>query len=329
MLRSCANCGTEVDETAVFCPTCGQPIDQDVETEIPPAPSWPDPEPEPVAMREDIRGAPPRPDNFRDDHAAGWDERVGATEPDDVTRVERRPADDAGDDAEREHPGDRDEGILGGILRRPSLDDAPPHDVDGSPGFPPAAAATLGETPTGREPASRPGSLGERMRERAMERPTAAAQPEERTAAPAEDGARRAAAGARGPARRASRTELPLTVPVTLSAWLIGGGALLGAVGGLLAVFDGAGTAVDILLLVGLLGVAATVFLANNLPSMPQLRLATLVVILVAFGVALDRLGFGRAGAGELLLFLGTAAAAMGVILVETGNDQPLGGPSA
>jgi hypothetical protein len=306
MLRSCANCGTEVDETAMFCPTCGQPIDQDVETEIPPAPSWPDPEPEPVAMREDVRAAPPRPDNFRDDPVGGWDDRGTAPEPDDVTRLERRPT---------EGP--------------PSLEDAPPHDVDSGAAFPPASAATMGETTTDREPASRPGMLGERMRQRAVERPAAAVHPEQRSAASAEDGADRDAAGARRPARRASRTELPVTLPVTLSSWLIGGGALLGAVGALLAVFDGLGTAVDILLLVGLLGVAATVFLANNLPSMPQLRLATLVVILVAFGVALDRLGFGRAGAGELLLFLGTAAAAMGVILVETGNDQPLGGPSA
>ena len=25
MTRFCANCGTEVDDNAVFCPTCGQP----------------------------------------------------------------------------------------------------------------------------------------------------------------------------------------------------------------------------------------------------------------------------------------------------------------
>lgn len=42
MARYCANCGTEVEENAVFCPTCGQAIDQATETEIPPAPAWPE-----------------------------------------------------------------------------------------------------------------------------------------------------------------------------------------------------------------------------------------------------------------------------------------------
>ena len=50
MPRFCANCGTEVEDLAVFCPTCGQPIDQASETEIPAAPAWPDPATdEPVA----------------------------------------------------------------------------------------------------------------------------------------------------------------------------------------------------------------------------------------------------------------------------------------
>ena len=48
------------------------------------------------------------------------------------------------------------------------------------------------------------------------------------------------------------------------------------------------------------------------MPAVPHLRLATLSVALIGFGIALDRLGFGGAGIGELLLFLGTAAAGMG-----------------
>ena len=316
MLRYCANCGTEVDESAVFCPTCGQPIDQEVEAEIRPAPSWPDPES--VEPRDDVRVAPPRPDNFHDDAPDDWDPpSAAAAGTADRTGIQRRAADDDVD-------ADAGRTAASGVAGR--LDDAPPHEVDRSGDFPPAAAATLGETAAGREPTSRRGTLSHRFRERAAERPTAPPGRDERPSRAAPPGDGRADPPAR---QRSARSDLPVTMPVTLSAWLIGAGALLGAIGALLALFDGLGSAVDVLLLVGLLAVAASVFIASSLPAIPQLRLATLVVVLVAFGVALDRLGFGRAGAGELLLFLGTAAAAMGVILVETGNDQPLGGPSA
>jgi hypothetical protein len=79
-------------------------------------------------------------------------------------------------------------------------------------------------------------------------------------------------------------------------------------------------------LLLALLGIAATVFFATALPDVPNLRLISLVVVLIAFGAALDRLAFGGAGIGELLLFLGTAAAAIGAIILELGRDQPVSG---
>ena len=123
--------------------------------------------------------------------------------------------------------------------------------------------------------------------------------------------------------------DLPITTPVTLSAWLIGIGAVVGALGALIGLFDGIGAAIDLLALVALLAVAATVFLASSLPAIPHLRFITLAVVLVAFGIALDRLGIGRAGAGDLLLFLGSAAAMIGAVLLELGQDQPLGGPQS
>jgi hypothetical protein len=123
--------------------------------------------------------------------------------------------------------------------------------------------------------------------------------------------------------------DLPITMPVTLSAWLIGIGAALAAVGALIALFDGFGSAIDLLALITLLAVAATVFFSAALPAIPHLRFITLAVVLVAFGVALDRLGFGRAGAGDLLLFLGSAAAVIGAVLLELGHDQPLSGPQS
>jgi hypothetical protein len=118
-------------------------------------------------------------------------------------------------------------------------------------------------------------------------------------------------------------------MPVTLSAWLIGIGAALGAIGALIALFDGFGSAIDLLALLALLAVAATVFFSAVLPAIPHLRFITLAVVLIAFGVALDRLGFGRAGAGDLLLFLGSAAAVVGAVLLELGHDQPLSGPQS
>jgi hypothetical protein len=255
--RFCANCGTEVDDNAVFCPTCGQAIDQEVESEMPPAPSWPEPTPrapqaghQPFEPDEDdvVAAAPPRHED-----------------PDWASQPDVEPIEEAGEPAAE--PGTAE------VTRvvEPPPPPAAPAPGSSRPGVPP---------PPPREPA--------------------------------------------GPAM-----DIPLTMPVTLSAWLIGGGAALGAIGALIGLFDGLGTAIDLLLLIGLLGVAATVFLSDRLPHVPQLRLITLAVVLVAFGVALDRLGFGRAGAGDLLLFLGTAAAAIGAIILETGRDQPLGGPSA
>jgi hypothetical protein len=133
----------------------------------------------------------------------------------------------------------------------------------------------------------------------------------------------------RGRDRGLPEVNLPITMPVTLSAWLIGVGALL-AVIGLLVVLVGSGlNVIDLLLLIALLGVAAAVFFSGSVPVVPHLRLATLVVAMITFGVALDRIGFRTGGAGELLLFLGSAAAAIGAIILELGQDQPLGGPQS
>lgn len=115
-------------------------------------------------------------------------------------------------------------------------------------------------------------------------------------------------------------------MPLTLSAWLIGGGAALAALGVIIGLFDGFLNPVDLILLLALIGIAATVFFSANVPNIANLRLITLAIVLVGFGVGLDRIGFGGAGIGELLLFLGTAAAAIGAILLELGRDQPLGG---
>jgi len=211
MSRYCANCGTEVEDLAVFCPTCGQPIDQASETEIPAAPAWPEPPDEAAAPEPMQAAAQPR-------------------------------------------------------YEEPTRTEVPP---------PPPAAA--------------PGP-------------------------PASD-------------RQGPPVNVPITLPVTLSAWLIGGGAAVAALGVIIGLFGGVLNPIDLLLLLVLIGIAATVFFSANVPGIPHLRLITFAVVLIGFGMALDRIGFGGAGIGELLLFLGTAAAAIGAIILELGRDQPLGSP--
>ena len=112
-----------------------------------------------------------------------------------------------------------------------------------------------------------------------------------------------------------------------LSGWLIGGGALVGAIGALAGLVTGAPPAIDLLLLLVLAGIGITVFFSASVPEIANLRLATLAVVLVGFGVALDRIFVGLAGVGTLLLLMGTAGAAIGAIILELGRDQPLGGP--
>ena len=133
---------------------------------------------------------------------------------------------------------------------------------------------------------------------------------------------------ARHPAPSAPPISVPFTMPVTLSAWLIGGGVVLAALGIVIGLF-GFLRPVDLVLLIALIGIAATVFFSASVPEIPQLRLVTFVIVLLAFGMAIDRIMFAGAGAGELLLFLGAAAASIGAILLELGRDQPLGGPLA
>lgn len=124
-----------------------------------------------------------------------------------------------------------------------------------------------------------------------------------------------------------SQINVPVTWPVMLSGWLIGGGAAIAALGALIGLFLGFLNVIDLIVLLALVGIATTVFFSASIPAIPHLRLVTLVVVLIAFGIALDRIGFGRAGIGTLLVFLGTAAAGIGAILLDLGRDQPLGGP--
>ena len=112
--------------------------------------------------------------------------------------------------------------------------------------------------------------------------------------------------------------EIPLTWPTTIAGWLIGAGSLLGAIF-LIATL---GNVVSLLLFVALLGVAASVFVADRMPQVPHLRLLVLVTTMIGLGVGLARAGFTVNGVDTLFL-LAMLAAGGGALLIELDRDRP------
>jgi zinc-ribbon domain len=112
--------------------------------------------------------------------------------------------------------------------------------------------------------------------------------------------------------------EIPLTWPSTIAGWLIGAGSLLGAIF-LIATL---GNVVSLLLFVALLGVAASVFVADRMPEVPHLRLLVLVTTMIGLGVGLARAGFTVNGVDTLFL-LAMLAAGGGALLIELDRDRP------
>ena len=125
--------------------------------------------------------------------------------------------------------------------------------------------------------------------------------------------------------RAAPSAELPITWPTTLSGWLIGAGSLLGAIF-LIPRLGSAGYVVSLLLFLALLGIAATVFLADRVPEIPRLRLAVLMTTSIGLGVALSRAAFSIAGVDTLFL-VAMLAAAGGALLIELDRDRPMPPP--
>jgi zinc ribbon protein len=123
------------------------------------------------------------------------------------------------------------------------------------------------------------------------------------------------ASTARGP-------DLPITWPTMLSGWLIGGGSLLGA----LALIPRLGNVVSLLLFLALVGIAATVFLADRVPDVPRQRLVILVVSMIGLGVGLARAGFSVQGT-ETVFLVAMLAAAGGALLIELDRDRPMPPP--
>lgn len=113
--------------------------------------------------------------------------------------------------------------------------------------------------------------------------------------------------------------DLPFTWPTTASGWLIGIGSAVGAI----ALIPSLGNLLSILLFLALLGVVASVFLAERMPDIPRLRLITLVVTTIGLGIALDRSAFTVRGM-ETILLIAMIAAAGGALLIELDRDRPM-----
>lgn len=119
-----------------------------------------------------------------------------------------------------------------------------------------------------------------------------------------------------------SEPDLPFTWPVMLSGWLIGAGSGLAA----LTLLPVLGNPLNLLLFVALLAIAASIFLADRVPTIPHQRLATFSVVLVALGIALERAAFRVSGIDTIFLVTVVAAAA-GALLLELGRDRPVPPP--
>lgn len=104
-----------------------------------------------------------------------------------------------------------------------------------------------------------------------------------------------------------------------LSGWLIGAGSGLAAI----ALLPILANVLNLVLFLALLAITATVFLADRLPRFAHVRLATLVVVMIALGVALDRSAFTVRGIDTVFLIT-VLVAAGGVLLVEVDRDRPM-----
>jgi hypothetical protein len=279
MSQVCGHCGTEVEDEALFCPACGQPLAaEEAVPELPPAPDWP----------EAPAGSAPPPTMTPEEAHAAWARGRDASS---------ALADPTPDEPHGDAP-------------------ASPRDAD----FEAAAVPTPVPTPTGDEvPPWRRGVAARNP----------APRPEE-TAPPADTAGATRAGAAPQPAGI-------VTTPTTLSGWLIGVGSLVGALALFLPWLQGVGyTALwglastpNILILILLLGVGASIFLAGVVPAFPHRSLANLAVTLIGVGIGLDAVARPVSTAGALIFLLALLVAAAGALLPELGLDRPVGGPQA
>lgn len=299
----CASCGTEVDQDAIFCPACGQPIRAGAQPELPPAPDWPAP--------------PPRP---AEPTAAGHD-----------VAVEKGyvPPDAAGQEPFRAEPAPA--GAQLPPAEQPYLagppDVAQPPDVAAPPGLepPPEPAPPPVQPPAPEAPADVPP-----WRRGVAFRPTPLPPPDTSMPPPAETaGSPRppAVADPFGPAGI-------IVLPETIAGWL----TTLGAVVGVLALFlpwrEGFGytaswglaSGINLLVGIALLALLVVLLAPHWVPAIPRRDLAIAAIGLVGVGIGLDRLGLPLTGMGATVFLIGMILVAGGGLIAELSLDRPTGG---
>lgn len=316
MTRICAHCGTEVDGEALFCPTCGQPVDAVVEPELPPAPDWPEaPSQSPASdAGPPAGGAPSEDEELHEAPGAPAQPEMAPAQPEMPV-----PAGRAGEPEDAEPTSDAE-----------GADDVP------APPAPPATTSHAWEAqPDDRSvPPWRRGAV-----HRATEEQAAASEAGDATGStPSGAGQPAPSPSPRpGPAGRSgSRAPSEIVrVPQLLSDWLAG----IGAIAGLLTMFLpwrlgggyssvwGLASGVNVLVTLVLIGVLVIVFLPDLLGSIPRRGLVLLVVGAVGTGIGLDRVGLPLTGAGGIVFCIAMLVLATGGAVAVLGYDRTVGGP--
>jgi zinc-ribbon domain len=312
MTQVCANCGTEVDEDAIFCPTCGQPIQAAAEPQLPPAPDWPTPAPravEPMAAE-----SPP---------AEARDEWRAAEQPRPEDLPSREPPDLA---ATQGH-------ASSGWAEPGGAEPEPPATPAGLPAADPAPF--LAGTPP---PAPRPEDVPPWRRGVAI-RPTPVPSPPDHEP-PGHEPRADSTAGAPSRSRRALspdaglRPQPTIVVPETIAGWL----GSIGAAVGVLALFLpwrtgfgytaswGLASGVNLLFAIVLLALLVALLMPHIVPEIPRRNLWIAGIGLVGLGIGLDRFGLPLTGMGANVFLIAMLLVAGGGLVAELGYDRPTRG---
>ena len=322
MTRVCAHCGTEVEGEALFCPTCGQPLEgTSAEPELPPAPDWPElppatPEPQPEAERP----VTPAADDPRAESVPA--EIAPAETPSPPTSALFPPPGEELPDDEGDTP---THAWAGPVSEQP----VPPWRRGAVHR---AAGAGTGSRP-GDSTRPEPGEPADEPPAHALGAPAPTAAP----VAPGPTEMRPAGRRLSGPRPGRPRPAGVIAVPQLLSEWLVGIGALTAllalflpwTVGGRYTSSWGFASGVNIVMALVLIGVLAVIFTPDWLPRVPQRGLVLLSVGLVGAGIGLDRMSLPLTGAGGIVFLIATVVVAVGGGIAVLGQDRVVGGPQA